>query len=74
MHEILPVGSNLFTSSFTLRMAQSVVEDFVGRPVPDSEYSFDGFKISGFEDMFGSERRYVRPVDKEKIFDLILGG
>lgn len=73
MNEIIPNGSNIFTQSFTQRWAQELVQDFDGRSSPDSYYSFDGFKIGGFADKFGSDRRWVCPSDVGDIFKLILG-
>ena len=72
MSEIIPNGSHLFTQSFTQKMAQNIVQDFEGRSMPDDEFSFDGWKISGFEDTFGGDKRWIRPQDKNLVFQIIL--
>jgi len=72
MSEIIPLGSNLFTQSFTRRFSSRIADELDGRSIPDSEYSFDGFRISGFSDVFGDERRYIRPSDKSLAFQFIL--
>lgn len=71
MVEIISNGTH---QSFTLKMAQEMlnVEEFEGRPVPDAEFSFDGYKISGFSDAFGDSKRYIRPSDKNLVFQIIL--
>jgi hypothetical protein len=72
MNEIIPNGSNIFTQSFLLKMAQDLVPDFEGRSEPDGEFNFDGYKIAGFEKAFGLDRRYIRSEDKNKVFQIVL--
>jgi hypothetical protein len=72
MREIVPNGTNIFTQSFTMKFAQDLSQGFEGRSSLDEEYNFDGFKISGFEDAFGAQKRYIKPSDKNLVFRLIL--
>jgi hypothetical protein len=72
--EILPQGSNIFTDSFLTKLAQtlSTQSEIDGKPEPDEEYSFDGFKIAGYETKFGLEKRYIKPEDTNKAFQIVL--
>ena len=71
--EIIPNGATPFTQSFVTEMARNMNDtQFDGKPTPDDTYSFDGYKVAGFEKHFPSDKRYIKPEDKNRAFAMIL--
>jgi len=77
--EIQPNGRSPLENSFMTVFAQQLMlqntqSDFSGSPQPTPEFSFDGYRIAGFENHFGPEQRYIKPEDKTKAFQIVLAG
>ena len=77
--EITPNGKSTIEESFVTKLAQQIIQqntqsDFTGSPTPTNEYSFDAYRISGYENHFGPDQRYIKPQDKTKAFQIVLGG
>ena len=77
--EIQPNGKSPFENSFITAFAQQIINqntqsELEGSPMPNEVYNFDAYKIAGFENHFGPQKRYIKPEDKTKAFQIVLSG
>ena len=70
--EITPIGGTANTQSFTLKMAQDMMQSNIETSDTQSEeFSMPASKIAGLEEVVGAGK-FIRPQDKALAFNLVL--